>query len=82
MDEPEMVLVVWVDALLPDSTWVAIADVESEMPTVRTVGWLVGQSDVACAIAMDIDLAQGNVHAYGVEPKRVVQSIHRLAIVE
>ena len=82
MDEPEMVLVVWVDALLPDSTWVAIADVESEMPTVRTVGWLVGHSDIAYAIAQDVDLYESNVHTYGLIPKHVVQSIHRLAIVE
>ena len=82
MDEPEMVLVVWVDALLPDSTWVAIADVDLEMPTVRTVGWLVGHSDIAYAIAQDVDLYNGHVHMCGLIPKKTVVSMHRLAIAD
>jgi len=82
VEEPEFVLIVWVDALLPDSAWTPIAEIDLEMPSVRTVGWLVGQSDVAYAIAQDVDLYNGHVHTVGLIPKKTVVSMHRLAIAD
>ena len=77
-----MVLIVWTDAVVPESTWLPIADIDLNLPTMRTVGWLIGQSDVAFAIAQDVDLYESNVHTYSLIPRRTVVSMHRLAIAE
>ena len=82
MLEPEIVMIVWSDAVEAASGWTPIEDIDLHLPPMRTVGWLIGQSDVAYAIAQDVDLAESNVHTYSLIPKRVVQSIHRLTIVE
>ena len=82
MVEPEMVLVVWTDAVDGPTGWQPITDIDLHLPTMRTVGWLVGHSDIAYAIAQDVDLYESNVHTYGLIPKRTIVSMHRLAIVD
>jgi len=82
MLEPEIVEIVWVDATPQAPGWIPIEDIDLELPTMRTVGWLIGQSDVAYAIAQDVDLAGAYVNTYSLIPKRVVTSMHRLAIAE
>lgn len=79
---PEMVLITWLDSQEQEPGWTPIEDIDLALPTMRTVGWLIGQSDVAYAIAQDVDLVASNVHTYSLIPRRVVVSIERLAVVD
>jgi len=81
MVEPEVVMIVWADAQEMEPGWTSIDDIVLELPTMRTVGWLIGQTDNVYAIAQDVDLAESNVHTYSLIPKGWVVSIHRLAII-
>jgi hypothetical protein len=83
MIELEMVLVTWKDAELKPGGWTPLDEVDMHLSIMRTVGFLLGETEDAIGLCSDLDAETDDtlVHSVALIPKGMVVSIERLGVI-
>lgn len=73
-------LIIWEDAGgEQDGGWQEPADVDTELSTIRSVGWVVKETDKNITLAMDLS-DDGQTHTRGRIPKGMIISRKELTL--